>query len=263
MDLNECQRSERATACDPECEEGSGCFENEDGSKVCSEMAPSALGVPVLYHGIGVFLDAEFLPSDQYAVAYYDHAGGNLMYASTDPTTLAEVEAVILDGEMAGAEGPIDTGDVGWYPDLATNATGGPLVSYGDASMGSLRIADIATGELYPVDDGVRCYEPDPESGGCFQPLRLRVGYDSAIAADESGLQVVYQDATWHEVLESPNTEFGWDLPGTVATGGVPYTGAYGFYLAHGSDSEGRFIVSYRINQRADPPTRDVVVIRR
>ena len=264
LDINACQRSERATACDPECAEGSGCFENEDGSNVCSEMAPPIPGIPVLYHGIGVFLDAEFLPSGAYAVAYYDHAGGNLMYASTDGTTLAEVEAVILDGETVGEDGlPVDTGDVGWYPDLAVNAEGGALVSYADATMGALRVADIDAGRLYPVDDGVRCYEPDPESGGCFQPLRLLVGYDSAIAEDESGLQVVYQDATWHEVLESPNTEFGWDLPGTVASGGDPYTGAYGFYLAHGSDSEGRFVVSYRINQRAEPATRDVVVIRR
>ena len=264
VDLEICQRTERASLCDPECGDGEGCFENDDGGTTCSALAAPQPGVPVLYYGIGVFLDAEFLPSGQYAVAYLDHVAGNLMYATTDAAAIAPTEAVILDGEVTGEDGlPLDTGDTGWYPDLFASESG-PLVSYADATTGSLRIADIGEGIIYPVDDGVRCYEPDPESGGCLQPLVLRVGYDSAIAPDASGtLQVVYQDATWHEILESPNTEFGWDLPGTIATGGDPYTGAYGFYLAHGEDAEGRFVVSHRINQRAEPATRDVVVIRR
>ncbi len=264
LDTNECSRPERSSSCDPECAEGTSCFENEDGTKVCSETGPPVAGIPVLYYGIGIFLDAEFV-GDRYAVAFYDGTSGNLGYASTDPTTLAEVSAVIVDGEVAGEEGagPVDTGDVGWYPDLAVGPEGGAVVSYMDASMGSLRVADIDAGEILPVDDGVRCYEPDPDSGECLQPLRLLVGYDSAIAGDESGMHVVYQDATWQEVLESPRTEFGWDLPGTVASGGDPYTGAYGFYLAHGSDAEGRFVVSYRLNQRTEPASRDVVIIRR
>ena len=263
-DLDICQREGRDSLCDPECGDGESCFENEDGGAVCAALAEPQAGVPVLYYGIGVFLDAEFLPSGEYAVAYLDHTSGNLMYASTDGAAIAPAEAVILDGEVADADGlPVDTGDVGWYPDLYADDEN-VLVSYADATMGTLRVADVMGGVIYPVDDGVRCYEPDPDSGGCLQPLVLRVGYDSAIAPDADGmLQVVYQDATWHEVLESPNTEFGWDLPGTIATGGDPYTGAYGFYLAHGEDAEGRFVVSHRINQRAEPATRDVVVIRR
>lgn len=264
LDTNACSRSERSSACDPECADGTSCFENEDGTKVCSATAPPVEGIPVLYNGIGIFLDAEFI-GDRYAVAHYDHTVGNLVYASTDAVTLAETSSVIVDGEVLpeGEAEPVDTGDVGWYPDLAVGSDGGPIISYMDATMGSLRVADIGAGVILPVDDGVRCYEPDPESGECLQPLRLLVGYDSAIAGDESGMHVVYQDATWQEVLESPRTEFGWDLPGTVATGGDPYTGAYGFYLAHGSDAEGRFVISYRLNQRAEPATRDVVVIRR
>ncbi|MFT6399418.1 MAG: hypothetical protein ACJAYU_004183, partial [Bradymonadia bacterium] len=56
LDLNACQRSERSAACEPECADGTACFENEDGSKVCSEIAPPVPGIPVLYYGVGIFL---------------------------------------------------------------------------------------------------------------------------------------------------------------------------------------------------------------
>ena len=220
-------------------------------------------GVPVLYYGTGIFLDAEIIPGGEIAVAWYDHVAGNLMYIRTNTGNFSPDVAVVLDGETSGPEGPVDTGDVGWYPDLYIAADGTQYISYADHTRGTLRVIDVGARVSTPVDDGVRCYEPDPESGGCLDPLVLRVGYDSAIAPTADGLAMVYQDATWHEVLESPLTPFGWDLPGTVATGGDPYTGAYGFYLGHVDSTQGRYVFSYRINQRANPTTRDVAVIER
>lgn len=261
-DLDECQVPARASECDEDCGDG-GCFENEDGTRVCAQISAGLDGVPVLYYGTGIFLDAEIIPGGEIAVAWYDHVAGNLMYIRTNTGNFSPDVAVVLDGETSGPEGPVDTGDVGWYPDLYIAADGTQYISYADHTRGTLRVIDVGARVSTPVDDGVRCYEPDPESGGCLDPLVLRVGYDSAIAPTADGLAMVYQDATWHEVLESPLTPFGWDLPGTVATGGDPYTGAYGFYLGHVDSTQGRYVFSYRINQRANPTTRDVAVIER
>lgn len=263
-DLNLCQAPERASFCEEDCGDGE-CFENEDGSRSCAPTAASPEGIPVLFEGIGVFLDMEFLPEGRIGFAFYDRPNGNLVSAITDATTFAEVAGEIIDGETIDPDTSerVDTGDAGWFPDLFVASDGGIHISYAEAGTGALRIADLNAGATIPVDDGVRCYEFDTDSGECSQPLRLRVGYDSAIAEDETGLYLVYQDATWLEILESPLGEFGWDLPGTVARGGDPYTGAYGFYIGHGVGADGRFAVSYRINQRSEPPTRDVAVIPR
>ncbi len=257
MDLNVCQSPERASACDADCGDG-GCFENEDGTNVCAPVAPSPEGVSVLYQGIGIFLDMEFVPGDSIGFAYYDHTHGNLVYAVTPAATPGIGNTAIVAGQADGE----DTGDMGWYPDLFVAADDTIYIGFGDATNGALSIANLTDNTISPVDTGVRCYESSPDDGSlCVRPLVLRVGYDAALSEDESGLFAIYQDATWLEVLESPLGIHGWELPGTVQSGGDPYTGAYGFYLGHGVSAEGRFAVSYRLNQRATPPQRDVVVI--
>ena len=258
-DLNLCQRP--AEDCDPACETGE-CFENEDATFICSAVGEASERIIPLYEGTGHFIDAEVLSSGEIGVTWYNATTGNLEFANTNAGTFAETQAVILDGQIIDDESGelVDTGDVGWFPDLFVDGAGSTLIVFGDASLGDLRVIDLTAGTNDPVDDGFRCYDFDGEH--CIAPLVSRVGYDAALA-EQGGVFAVYQDAPFHEVIESPRTEFGWDLPGTVATGGAPYTGAYGFYNAHGVDATGRFVVSYRINSRAEPPTRDVVVLRR
>ena len=64
-------------------------------------------------------------------------------------------------------------------------------------------------------------------------------------------------------MLESPLIEGVWDVGSTLEIGAEGDTGAYGFYLGQGADADGRFVVSRRLDFRAETPVRDVVVIRR
>lgn len=265
LDTNTCSTALRDSECEGGCGDN-GCFENEEAPNSCAETAPGKPeGPAVLFDGIGLFLDMEFLPEGMLGFAYYDRTNGNLMYAETGAAEPALVEGQLIDGQVFDEETEswVDTGDVGWFPDLYAAGDASVWIAYGDATAGSMRAANVGEMTTAPVDDGVRCYEFDGPSGECIQPLNLRVGYDGAIAEDDAGLHMVYQDATWHEILESPLGPFGWDLPGSVAGGEEEYEGAYGFYLGHGVDADGRFVVSYRLNQRMSPPVRDTVVIRR
>lgn len=262
LDTRVCQSPERGSACAEDCGDGE-CFENEGGENSCSAVAQAPEGVQVLFPGSGLMLDFEYGLDDTLHFAFYDNDNGNLLAAQTVASAPEYTPAEIIAGETFVDGERVDTGNVGLYPDVFVASDGTVYVAFADASNASLRIADLTNGTVTPVDDGVRCYEPDPGGEGCLQPLVLRVGYDSAIAEDESGLYLAYQDATWLEILESPLGEFGWDLPGTIATGGDPYTGAYGFYMGHAATADGRTIVSYRLNQQASPVVRDVAVITR
>lgn len=258
-DTNTCVIPERASRCDPECADGEACFENEDASLVCASAVESS-DLDDLVNGIGLFADAEVFDDGRIAVAYYDRIYGNLRYleAAADGSGAA---VVIVDGEMMGEEGVVDTGDVGWFPDVLI--TGGNVwISYVNASTGELYAFNRDADTIEVVDDGFRCFEF--VDGECVSMVISRVGDDSSLIETGDGVVLQYQDATQHDLLEVGRNAVGWDFPpSTVAGREDPYDGAFGFWLQQGEDADGRFVVTHRIHNRAEPPVRDVVVFRR
>jgi hypothetical protein len=262
-DLNVCQRSTDNDDCGG-CAEADACFENEDGTTACAAFAePSALDeVPRIG---ALYVDAERISGASVGVAFYDRSRGNLLYGVVDADALTGGVLEVIDGEGLDEDSgeQIDTGDVGAFPDLVLDPAGERWIAYADLGTGALRVAALGAGTISVVDEGLRCYEQDPSDPlRCLQPVVSRVGADASLVVTADGAWITFQDATFHEVLESPAFAGGWDVGGVIAGGGTPVTGALGFHSAQAVDDEGRLVVTQRIDARAEPRVVDVVVIR-
>lgn len=253
LDVNRCASSTDVEDCGG-CGADEECFENEDGSFACSpfEASPATRGLLV---GAGIFLDAEWLGEGQLGLAYYNSEVGSLSYASGAPGEAFAVETI------DGAEAAIDAG---WHPDLYVDPNGVRWIAYGHSTYGELRVAQLEENSITVVDDGFRCSTfSEEEPSACVEPTQGRVGDDAAVWVGDAGAYVVYQNTSTHEVLESPLIDGVWDVGSTLEIGAEEGDDAYGFYLGQGADESGRFVVTRRLNLRADPPIRDVVVLRR
>lgn len=259
LDIQTCVVPERASACDPECAaDTQACVELADTTKVCADVAfpPAVTSLP---EGNGLFADAEWIAGGLIGVAYYDRTAGNLRYATFDPVAGAVAAApVIVDGETLVDGVATDTGDVGWFPDLATSGAGSLYITYFDATLGQLRAWDAAGATIAVVDDGLRCNEF--VDGSCIELEVSLVGYDSTILVVDGSTSVLSQDATRADLVEIPLGDFGWDIPSTVAGDAEPYDGAFGFYTDAAIAAGGTFFATHRLNMQADPRVRDVVV---
>ncbi len=258
-DTNTCQRSTRDSACDPECADPQACFENEDGSTVCADFVdPSQL--ITLPSGIGLFADAAFLPDGALGVAHYDSVGGNLRFTRYNPSD-ASSGTVVLDGEDVGEGGEVvDLGDVGRFPDLFVDAGGAVLIAYADVTAGELYVVDVATGVASLAAENLQC-EFDAD-GFCTSVDIVRRGLDAGLATTADGVSVVFQDATLHEIWQAPRDEFGWQIATRVSGSETDSGSTWGWYMHHGADASGRFVVTHRIDNHSEEPVRDVVVLR-
>ncbi len=261
-DTNLCEVPERASACDPGCDaETEACMEIADGERACVAVAfpPSVTSLP---EGVGLFADADWLPSGAIAVAYYDRSAGNLRYVEFDPVAGAPVApAVIVDGETLVDGLPTDTGDVGWFPDVFVDASGVVHVSYHDGTNEQLLEWNKGTGEISTIDDGIRCEEFVDEA--CVRTEVSIVGYDSALFEVDGGVRAAFQDATRLDLLERALGEFGWGTYVTLAGNAAEYDGAFGFYTDAAVREGAPFLATHRLNVQAEPRQRDVVVIER
>lgn len=262
LDVEQCVVPERASACDPACDaETQACLELEDGTRTCAEVAfPTA--VPSLPEGAGLFTDADWLPSGLMAVAHYDRYSGNLRYLEYDPIAQAvSAPAVIVDGETLVDGLPVDTGDVGWFPDVFVDGTGVVHITYFDATSSQLLEYNAATATVSVVDDGLRCLEF--VDGACVSSEVSLVGYDSAMYSAAGELRVVFQDATRLDLMERALGGFGWGTYIALAGEEEVYDGAFGFYTDIVTFGDDNTIATHRLNIRAEPRARDVVVVER
>lgn len=262
-DTNTCARTAGDDDCGG-CAAEEACFENEDGAFVCSAFtSPSAIDAVI--NAAGVFLDMEWLGAGRVAAAWYSSDTGDLHYLEGTLGDFASSEVVLVDGGVVDDAGVrTDTSDAGWFPDLFVDSTGERWIAYADRTFAELRVAAIDGGSIVTVDDGFRCYETLTEDPSlCVRPIASRVGDDAAITEQDGALSVVFQDATFLEVMESPRVGTAWDIGASIAGNGAPRPGGLGFYLVHGVDDEGRFVLSQRYDVRSEEPARDVIVIRR
>ena len=261
LDLNVCARSERASACDPGCAEGQECFENADGANACAAVEPP----PALSYfptGGAGFIDAAIGADGQLYVASYDGAAGNLRLAThtlgTDVAT-----SVIVDGEEATAEGVVDTGDVGLFPDVLVQADNSVLITYADATLHRLLAWNSTTNVVDTVDNGYRCFEFDAAISQCRRLLTARVGGDSQLISRDGVISVLVQDQTQHDIISRTLRATGWDaIYQDIAGAEATYDGAFGFYNVFGRDSRGEFVATYRLQNRSEPAERTVRIVR-
>ncbi len=262
LDANICARSERASACDPACAEGQECFEAIEGDgNVCSGVEPP----PALSYfptGSASFLDAALADTGVLYVASYDGSAGNLRLV-THTLGTEDTTSVVLDGEADLGAGLEDTGNVGLFPDVLVRADGSLIVTYMDGDRHSLLAWDNVSNTVAVVDSGYRCFNYDAGISQCRELLTARVGGDSQLVEVDGKVTVYHQDASQHDIIAFTLGASGWDAAFIQVAGDEdPYAGAMGFYLVHDEDTAGEFVAGYRLNNRAEPPSRNVDIIR-
>ena len=172
------------TGCDAKCGTDQKCFDDA-GQKSCQKVFtknypdafPEAAGLYVSLAetkgGLGL--------------VFYDRVHGNLMAARQEGGKWQP--ATLLDGQGTGANGPVDTGDVGIGASLFVDPAGDWHVSYlngFDETVTYLKVTGGTTvGTPEVVDDGV-------VPGG-----QAVVGVDSSISVTSGGdVLIAYQDST-------------------------------------------------------------------
>ncbi|MBU6162832.1 MAG: hypothetical protein KGO50_17080, partial [Myxococcales bacterium] len=260
LDTDVCERPARASACDPACSDTQECFEDDAGVRACAEVAAST-ALRFFPTGGGLFLDAEVDSEGRLWVAHYDGDNGNLLLSSLLLGT-EERSSQIIDGQTVDGAGVVtDSGNVGLHPDLMFTSAGELVIAYHDATLHWLRTWTRSSNLIEIVDDGYRCFNFDTTVNACREVITSRVGGDPVLF-EGAGLEVLFQDATFHDLVTVPRTESGWQSFTTQAGNEDPYAGAFGFYSNVVSDSRGRFFATYRFQNRSEPTLRDVVVVR-
>ncbi|TVR03981.1 MAG: hypothetical protein EA398_03240 [Deltaproteobacteria bacterium] len=276
LDLQLCQPTLRR-GCDPSCGDEEACFDTEvaadpdnPGSDVATEprCAPVAsfpsFERPVV--GTGMYPSAAWLSDGRMVITFYDGIHGNLLAIdlAADAAGNGEEpgndapeglpEARILDGEELRDGEVVDLGDVGRFAHLFVDADDNVYIAYIDSTLAELRVFDLTAGTISTVDDGIRI---DGDSVAIS-----RVGEDARIREVGGRLFVTYHDTTQHALLESRLEGDGWTEPSVVASrfNGDEYDGAQGFFARHVQTASGRFVFHHRMNLRASPIVRDVVV---
>jgi hypothetical protein len=250
-EANRCENTARDSECEPECEGDLECFEGPDGNR-CGTRETDIPANVLLPEGSGIFIDSIRTTGDEVALVWYDRARGNLMFNQSAGRSFAATVPTLVDGETPEGD---DTGDVGWYPTLATDGAAGLHVTYVNATNDWLMYFALSggSGRAEIVDNGVR--------GIGATSGRVLVGDDSSIIVlDDGTIQVAYQDMSQHYVLVRQRTPAGsWVAPEVVAGNETPYDGAFGFYLQQIATADGTYVLTYRIHTAEG--VRDVVAL--
>lgn len=214
---------------------------------VDSAPLPAEIGIYPLPEGLGLFVDAARLRSNQApVVVYYDRSGGDLKLAKFDPAAGQFKTPVVLDGA-----GNIDAG---WQPSVAIGADDRVHVAYIGATGDDLKyITDAPGATAKIIDDGYRIVGTTVD--GHPKPEFHFVGEDASLVMANNGTlpMVVYQDATTQELLLATIKQDGtWDRV-SIAGATNPWPGAYGFFAANAVTAQQMVISNWVINQ----PTRE------
>lgn len=210
-----------------------------------------------LIEGSGLFIDTDRFDTDDLAVVFYDRNLGAVRYTRSTGLTFAGAVVEVVDGIGADClDAEVDPAvfrDVGWYPAVTVGPDQTVHITYHHANEGSLRYFEVGNDCPQIVDTGVR--------GMATESERIVVGYDSSVTVLADGtLQVVYMDATYHQVMSSTRAADSavWTVPSVRLGNELPYEGAFGFYVEQVSSGGSTSVVSYRINTQE--AVRDVAV---
>jgi hypothetical protein len=261
LDVQDCQPTQRAAACDPACGAGQACFAGEDGGpRTCADVF-EAPALTFFAPSAGQFLAATLSDDGRLWVASYDGQDTDLRLV-THTLGTEDFAVRVLDGSRLEEGARVDTGNVGLHPDIHVSATGDLTVVYYDADRGRLLVYEQAASEeqgtVSVLDDGFRCFTRD--GANCTRSLVARVGGDPCLVVSESGqLSVAFQDGTQHDVVLIQRRESGWD--GTFRTL-LEGADGFGFYTAMAQDRTGLLFATQRIRVPGEDTPRDVVIVR-
>jgi len=241
-DLNVCERTASASACNDSCATGEACF-----GTTCA--AAVVLNGPTdLPEGVGLFARAARFSDGRVAIVYYDRSGGDLRYIAQ--TADGWTAPVILDGRDAANN---DVTDAGQFCSIAIDAADNVHIAYIDALTDDLRYLDMTNMTSEIVDDGVRLV-------GAAVFLNL-IGEDSSILIDSEGkVRIAYQDTTHHDlILARRNGPGSWDLI-TLAGDEGTYQGSFGFYVRQTLVGGQSTVTSFKYNRQVDPAENGIVI---
>jgi len=208
-------------------------------------MDPDAPDVYPLPEGLGLFVDASRLRSNQApVVVYYDRSNGDLKLAKFDPSTGQFATPLVLDG--AGSV------DAGWQPSVAVGDDDRVHVTYIGATGDDLKYTTDAMGAAPAIiDDGYRLVGTSVD--GIPKPEFHFVGEDASLVMANNGTlpMVAYQDATTQELLLATMQQDGTWTRTSIAGATRPWPGAYGFFAANAVSGQDMAISSWVLNQAA------------
>ena len=198
-----------------------------------------------LPQGLGLFVDAARLPNQAPVVTYYDRSTGDLKLSKFEPSTGQFGAPLLLDGSAS---------DEGWSPSVAVDATGAIHVAYVGASNDDLKYVTVPpTGPATApevVDDGYRVVGQTVDN--LPKPEFHFVGDDATLTMAGTAPTIVYQDATTQELLLATRTTEGTWEHESIAGGGEPWPGAYGFFAASAISPTGLVMSSWVVDQPAE-----------
>lgn len=216
---------ETTSDCDG-CEDGQACFDGKCRAIYQRPELPAHRLMTGLYNRL-VSTD------DGLLILFYDHIDRRIGW--TTGTTGNWQAPTYLEGEA----GP--------YADVAFDSNGGRHIVYMDPAAQSLKYRAPEADSDEIVDDGVR--------NGSDEYLQAQIGQDVRLWFDDGGApQVVYQDATTHELHHAERTGAdSWSTTALQGPGSIEnYEGAHGFFTATPAPSSG-VVIEHVIDQQAEP----------
>ena len=135
---------------------------------------------------------------------------------------------------------------IGGMADASDNIHLAYMQRVGDVPQ--LTYTDVTAGTTEVIQDGIR------DTADWW--LVTDIGEDVDVRVDGSGaVNVLFNDATSHELkLATRAAGGGWSVS-TTATPGMPYSGAHGFYAAMLRVADATLNVEFTINNQVDPTT--------
>lgn len=218
-------------------------FTNIDRAPLPAEPPPAYQDLPP---GVGPFVRVARFSDGAPAVVYYDRLGTDLRYSRWQDG--AWTAPLILDGRDADGN---DTGDMGRFADIAIDADDKVHVAYVDQVAAQLRYINLSEQTSQLVDDGVRVVPNAVSINRVGDGARLLIGADGQP-------QILYQDATQHQLLLARRDDAGAWTVLTVAGAEEPYKGSYGFYNAALLRDGRALFLTFRYNRTVEPPDNGV-----
>ena len=206
---------------------------------------PNNPNIYPLPEGLGLFVDSTRMPNQAPVVVYYDRSNGDLKLAKFNVQSGQFGASVRLDGANV---------DAGWSPSVAVDAMGVVHVAYVGSTQDDLKyITDKAGAMPQIVDNGYRLVGQTVD--GLPKPEFHFVGDDaSLVLANGTFPMIAYQDATTQELLLATKQADGSWTRITVAGGGDPWPGGYGFFAAGSLSSSNLVMSTWVINQPSTGP---------
>lgn len=181
---------------------------------------------------VGVFSQLS-KTADGLAVTFYDNLQQQVGWTTRASDAWAEPQFL---GEASGP-----------YVSGAYDADGNLHLAYMDPDTQNLVYEVVGQGTREVIADAVRDTADGYLMSDIGEDVDLRLHADGTV-------QVIYQDATWHKLMEATrDTDGNWSTQ-TLGEPGDPYDGAHGFYAAmvRNPDSS-EMAVDFVLNNQADP----------